>query len=191
MTSLLPGLSEEFMVDHIRELGGDGDYTHIVWDTAPLGQTLVLLKTPTLLAEHLKLAPRIYSKLKVGLNSREPIMDIIERWKILSERNTEFLRNEVRFNLVTIPEALAVNQLDEVMAELRKFELEVSTIIINNVAIDDGSTFLSARSKEQEKYLKFIHQKYGNLDIIELPMFPYEIRGLERLKEVEMKLFRG
>ena len=40
MTSILPGLSDEFMVDYIRELNLKGEYETVVWDTAPLGQTL-------------------------------------------------------------------------------------------------------------------------------------------------------
>src|SRR5512134_2499421 len=40
MTSVLPGLNEEFMVDYIRRLGREARYRHVVWDTAPLGQTL-------------------------------------------------------------------------------------------------------------------------------------------------------
>src|SRR3974390_2848682 len=64
VTSVLPGLTEEFMVDYIRCLALEGHYRHLVWDTAPLGQTLALLGMPSLLAEHLRAAPRIYSRLR-------------------------------------------------------------------------------------------------------------------------------
>jgi arsenite-transporting ATPase len=191
MTSLLPGLSDEFMVDYIRELSSQGEYTNIVWDTAPLGQTLTLLQTPAMLAEHLRLAPRIYSRLKFGSQSREPIIDIIRRWEKLSGENMDFLRHEVKFNLVTIPEALAVQQLDGVLSELKKYALKVSTLIVNNVVKADGSAFLSTKAMEQQRYLKFIHEHFADLEIIELPMFPHEIRGLERLKEMEKVLFIG
>ena len=60
MTSVLPGLNEEFMVDYVRRLASEGRYRRIVWDTAPLGQTLALLGTPSLLARHLRMAPRVY-----------------------------------------------------------------------------------------------------------------------------------
>ena len=66
MTSVLPGLSEEFMLDYIRELLVKGAYQSIIWDTAPLGQTLALIETPALLTKHLRMAPRIYSRLKAG-----------------------------------------------------------------------------------------------------------------------------
>ena len=88
-TSILPGLSDEFMVDYIRELSMKGDYDSIVWDTAPLGQTLALLHTPAMLVEHLKMAPRIYTKLKLSNISKEPILDIINRWQQLSADEME------------------------------------------------------------------------------------------------------
>ncbi len=73
ITSILPGLRDEFMVDYIRELSQEGKYQHIVWDTAPLGQTIGLLQTPAMLREHLRPAPRIYSKLRLGAETRKPV----------------------------------------------------------------------------------------------------------------------
>ncbi|MBI2831045.1 MAG: ArsA family ATPase [Chloroflexi bacterium] len=190
MTSLLPGLSEEFMVDYIRELSRKGEYRNIVWDTAPLGQTLALLETPAMLGEHLKMAPRIYSRLKVGQKSRQPILDIIKRWENLSAANMDFLRKSVSFSMVTIPEALAVQQLDGVFREMEKYGLKVSRLIINNVVRTEDSEFLCIRADQQKKYIDAIYHKYPHLQIVELPMFPCEVKGLERLKEVERLLFQ-
>jgi len=189
MTSVLPGLSDEFMVDYIRELSQKGEYQTIIWDTAPLGQTLALLGTPAMLGKHLRMAPRIYSKLKLGQGSRQPILDIIRRWEKLSAANMDFLRNEVRFTMVTIPEALAVEQLEDIFGELNEYGLKVQRLIINNVVKAEGSDFLLSKARQQRNYLELIHDRYANLEIIELPMFPYELKGLDRLKEVESILF--
>ncbi|RJQ38683.1 MAG: ArsA family ATPase [Dehalococcoidia bacterium] len=189
MTSLLPGLFDEFMVDYIRELGLSNKYDVIIWDTAPLGQTLTLLETPSMLKEHLRMAPRIYSRLKAGRDSREPIINIIRRWQKLSTENIAFLRNEVGFTLVTIPEALAVNQLEGVFCELDRYGIKVQQLIINNVVKAEGSAFLTSKAAQQKKYLDAIHDKYQNLTLVEVPLFPYEIKGLERLGEVAGKLF--
>ena len=189
MTSVLPGLGEEFMVDYIREMARQGAYANIVWDTAPLGQTLGLLATPALLADHLRLAPRVYSRLKLGKSSREPVLDILRRWEKLSAENMEFLRNDVDFTMVTIPEALAVRQLEGTFRELDRYGLHVSRMIINNVVKYKDSRFLQTRARQQRQYLKEIHAKYGDMEILELPMFPREVKGLERLREVEKLLF--
>ena len=189
MTSLLPGLSDEFMVDYIRELSGGNRYDTIIWDTAPLGQTLTLLQTPAMLSEHLKMAPRIYSKLKLGCSSREPILDILKRWERLSAKNMDFLRNEVHFVMVTIPEALAVEQLDDIFHELDKYGLKVRQLIINNVVKAEESDFLRTKARKQLDYLELIYENYSDLQIVELPMFPYELKDLNRLEEVERILF--
>ncbi len=189
MTSLLPGLSDEFMIDYIRELGGGNKYDLIIWDTAPLGQTLALLQTPAMLREHLKMAPRIYSKLKLGQKSKEPILDIIKRWEKLSADNMDFLRNEVRFTMVTIPEGLAVEQLQDVIGELKKYGIGVQRLIINNVIKAGGSEFLLTKASHQKNYIDIIYDRYSDLKLIELPLFPYEIKGLDRLKEAAGVLF--
>lgn len=189
MTSVLPGLSDEFMVDYIRELNIKGEYETIVWDTAPLGQTLALLETPALLGKHLRMAPRIYSKLKLGQTSREPVLDIIKRWERLSADNMDFLRNRVRFTMVTIPEALAVEQLEGTFHELNEYGLKVQQLIINNVVKEKDSEFLLTKARQQKNYLEAIYARYSDLEIVELPMFPYELKGLDRLREIEKILF--
>jgi arsenite-transporting ATPase len=188
-TSILPGLSDEFMVDYIRELSLNDGWGNIVWDTAPLGQTLALLHTPAMLLEHLKLAPRVYTKLKVSNISREPILDIIKRWQKLSADEMAFLRNRVRFVLVTIPEALAVEQLESVFSQLCRYGLRVEQLIINNVIKTDDSEFLKTKAAQQKKYLDIIHERYVDIPVVEVPLFPYELTGWDRLKEVEKILF--
>jgi len=190
MTSLLPGLAEEFMIDYIKELSRHGSYETIVWDTAPLGQTLALLRTPAMLAEHLRMAPRVYSRLKWGKEHTESIMDVIKRWRRLSEEDIHFLRNEVEFTIVTIPEALAVQQLEGVLEEFGRFEFRVKQLVINNVIGAPDSRFFASKAREQANYIRFIHERFEHLKILEVPMFPYEIRGLGRIREVERVLFR-
>ncbi len=188
-TSVLPGLSDEFMVDYIRELSLSDGWENIVWDTAPLGQTLALLHTPAMLVEHLKLAPRIYTRLKPSNISKEPILNIINRWQKLSADEMDFLRNSVKFVLVTIPEALAVEQLESVFSQLCRYGLRVEQLIINNVIKVDDSEFLRTKAAQQKKYLNIIHERYTDIPIVEIPLFPYELRGWDRLKEVEKILF--
>ena len=189
MTSMLPGLSDEFMVDYIRELTQSGSYEAIIWDTAPLGQTLALLHTPSMLIEHLRLAPRIYSRLKLGPGSKEPVFDIIKHWQKLSADNLEFLKKKVGFTLVTIPEALAFEQLEGIFCELDKHGFVVDRLVVNNVVRDDDSEFLRVRAEQQKGYLDQIYSRYSSLKIVRLPMRPYEIKGLGRLEEMGRELY--
>ncbi len=190
IASILPGLSDEFMVDYIKELSAEKKYRHIIWDTAPLGQTLGLLQTPSMLREHLKPAPRIYSRLKLGKETRRSVLDIIKGWESLSGEDMEFLRSGVRFVIVTIPEALAVEQLDSIFTEFDKYGFQADQLVINNVIKEvAGSAFLQAKADQQKEYLELLHRTYQRMTIVEVPLFPHEIKGIDRLREVEGSLF--
>ncbi|HEX6570592.1 MAG TPA: ArsA family ATPase [Steroidobacteraceae bacterium] len=184
MTSVLPGLNEEFMVDYIRRLARDARYRHVVWDTAPLGQTLALLGMPAMLEEHLRAAPRIYSHLRTSGERKEPVIAIIARWRQLAAECMEFLRRQVRFSMVTIPEALSVNQLDGVVRELRRYDLHIDRIVVNNVVRDPDSPFLVQRMRQQQGHLQRLRADFAHLPVVEIPLFPEEVRGLERLRAV-------
>jgi arsenite-transporting ATPase len=190
MSSILPGLSDEFIVDYIKELSRADTYQHIVWDTAPLGQTLGLLSTPAMLREHLRPAPRIYSQLKLGSETRRSVLEILKGWEKLSAEDISFLKHDVAFTLVTIPEALAIEQLDGILAELDKNGFRAAQLIVNNVIKEIGdSAFLKAKSSQQKQYLELIHRKYSQLQIVVIPLFPHEIKGIERLRQVAQSLY--
>ena len=189
VTSVLPGLNEEFMVDYIRRLALEARYRHVVWDTAPLGQTLALLGMPAMLAEHLRTAPRIYSHLRNSGERKESVMAVIRGWQRLAADCMEFLRSAVELSLVTIPETLAVRQLDGVMDELGRHGLAVSRLIVNNVVRVTDSPFLAQKAAQQRQHLEQLHERYGALPIVEVPLFPGEVRGIERLRTVGRLLF--
>jgi len=188
VTTILPGIRDEFMVDYIRELSESGEYEKIVWDTAPAGQTLGLLRMPSIVNEHLKPAPRIYSRLRASRKTKCSVLEVIKGWEELSNRDMEFLKSDVEFNLVTIAEALAVRQLDDIFHEFRSYGLNIDHIIINQVVTEPDSDFLQSKANMQQGYISEIQANYGDNHRI-LPMFPYEIKGMERLRQVERVLF--
>ena len=183
-TSVLPGLNEEFMVDYIRRLAHDGCYRHVVWDTAPLGQTLALLGMPSMLSEHLRAAPRIYSHLRTSREGKESVIAVIHRWQQLAHACMRFLREEVSISMVTIPEALAVQQLEGVLAELQRYGLTVGRLIVNNVVQMPDSAFLEQKARQQQPHLEGLRRRYRDLALAEIPLFAEEIRGVARLRAV-------
>jgi len=176
-------------VDFIKRLVEENTYEHIVWDTAPLGQTIGLLKMPAMMREHLKPAAKIYSKLKLGKRSKRSILDIIKGWEELSAESISFLKDEVDFNLVVIPEALAIRQLDGIQAEFKRSGFQINRLIINDVISAVDSDFLRSKRHQQQGYVGEIHGKTFGWKIVEVPLFPYEIKGVERLQEIRKVLY--
>ena len=191
--AMAPGIQEEFMLDYILEHIRDGQYDLIVWDTAPAGDTLRLLGLPGRFIEHLRVAPRVYLGVQDTLKlSQTPFLEIIASWKELSEQTTRFFSDpaSVEFIMVTIPEALGVYQSRRVIGELAEHGLGVRYMIVNDVIVDADCDFLQRRMEMQRPYIEMLNDEYaGKITLVELPLLPHEVKGIERLAEVEGFLF--
>lgn len=197
-----PGIEEEYMLDFILELVEGGRYEMVVWDTAPAGHTLQLLDVPKLFITHLTKAMRVYmgftdyfkkvqdvTKLKPA---RRSILDIIQSWQALAERVVGFIRNpkNTEFILVTIPEALGVKQSDRIIATFDEYGLKLERMVINNVIKVGDSEFLRSRQRMQQTYLRYLKRKYGQrMQLLEVPLAPDEIKGIDRIKGIAERLF--
>ena len=191
--AMAPGIQEEFMLDYILERVRDDRYDLIIWDTAPAGDTLRLLGLPGRFIEHLRVAPRIYLEVQDTFKlSQTPFLEIIESWKELARQTTRFFSDpaNVEFIMVTIPEALGVYQSRRMAGELEEHGLNVHYMIINNVIMDPDCDFHRRRMEMQRPYIEMLGDECGDrMTLITLPAFPYEVKGVERLKEVGGLLF--
>jgi anion-transporting ArsA/GET3 family ATPase len=138
--------------------------------------------------EHLKAAPRIYSSLIATGPRKRSVLGVIKAWQELSDNDMEFLKKEVELNLVTIAEALAVRQIDGILAELQNYGLRINHLIINQVVEEPDSPFLQSKARMQQTYIAELERKYSSKFTI-LPLFPDEIKGTEKLKDVARRLF--
>lgn len=191
--AIAPGIQEEFMLDYIVERVRDGRYDLVVWDTAPAGDTLRLLDLPYKFIEHLRMAPKFYLEVRDTLNLKKvPFLEIIGSWKALAEEITDFIRDpkKTKFMLVTIPEALGVYQTRRLVREFKRHGVDIPYLIINNVIEEPDCDFHRKRREMQTVYVEMLVREYGGeMEIIQLPLFPYEIKGVARLKELEGVLF--
>lgn len=192
--AMAPGIQEEFMLDYILEHVRDHHYDRVIWDTAPAGDTLRLLDLPRHFLQHLRAAPRFYLKAQdlLGL-SGTPFLALIESWTALSQQVADFFRDpaNVEFLLVTIPEALGVYQSRRVIRELTGYGLAVNHVIVNGVIVEPEGDFMRKRMEMQSPYLRMLGEEYGGKNLVRVPLLPYEVKGLERLKEIVKVLFEG
>ncbi len=196
-----PGIEEEYMLNFIMELVESGRYDVVVWDTAPAGHTLRLLKLPQLFLAHMEAATKFYmniygylEKVKDAVrlrDSKKTLLEIIAGWEALSERIVAFIRNKdaVKYLIVTIPEALGVKLTERMVCELADNHLRVEHIVINNVVRERDCEFHRVRREMQDVYLGLMRNAYKDRNIVVLYGAPYEIKGLERIKEITKALF--
>lgn len=195
-----PGIEEEYMLYYIYELVKSGTFETVVWDTAPAGHTLKLLKLPTLFLKHLEGATKFYLQLlgyvekakdAIKLKAKKGILEIIEGWKNLSEEIESFLKNRENTALiiVTIPEALGVKQTERIYYELQQNGLWVDHLIINQFITSPDCPFHQRRKAMQENYLMYLKKVLPSVPTTVLPAQAEEIRGIQRIAMIGAYLF--
>jgi len=199
-----PGVEEEYMLNYIMELVESERYERVVWDTAPAGHTLRLLHLPQLFLNHLEAAARFYANLygafeKIASTvrlkkSKRTLLQIIEGWKELSQKVLDFICDGQRtaFVIVTIAEALGVRLTERVLKDFEAFHLSVEHLIINHLIQEADCAFHRQRRAMQRKYVGLLREAYGRrMALVEVPLFPHEVRGIRRITQVAEILFPG
>jgi len=193
-----PGIGDEFALSYIYDLYVSGLYDVIVWDTAPAGGTLSLLKLEDTFFRHLGEAARLYVKVRTALNAltqgkaKDPLK-IIGEWQKLAHDILSMVKDDNTMALmVTIPEALSVNQTKRVAEELEKFGINVGGLIINQVLTEEASDsqFNKSRREMQIRHIKELEVAFADrVPQVRLPLQSFEVRGIETLKKMERLLF--
>jgi arsenite-transporting ATPase len=197
-----PGIEEEYLMNYIVELVENGGYDRVVWDTAPAGHTLRLLRLPQLFLSHLEAAAKFYLNLygafeKIAQTvklkkSKRTVLEIISGWERLSQRILDFLGDSKRtaFILVTIAESLGVRLTGRVLQELEEFHFSVRHLIVNHLIQEADCPFHRRRRAMQQPYLNLLRKTHGRLrEIVEVPLLPGEVRGLRGIREIAEILF--
>lgn len=194
-----PGIDEEFSLSYVLDLYDSGSYGVIVWDTAPAGGTLSLIKLQDKFYRHLGEAARLYVRVRRALETlaegrakRNPI-DVIATWETLAQRVLKMLRDkETHAIIVTIAEALGVSQTERIAKELEVFGMPLRKIVVNYVIDKDicNCDFHKQRASMQGKYVKMLKARYGKEPgLAILPLLPQEVRGIDAVDKVERLLF--
>jgi arsenite-transporting ATPase len=193
-----PGIGDEFALSYVYDLYVSGAYDVIVWDTAPAGGTLSLLKLEDTFYRHLGEAARLFVKVRSALNAltqgkpRDPLK-IIGEWQKLAQDVLSMVKDDKTMALmVTIPEALSVNQTKRVAGELERFGVHIGGLIINQVLTEEASDspFNRSRREMQIRHIGELEDAFaGKVPQVRLPLQSFEVRGVETLRKVERLLF--
>ncbi|MCK4287087.1 MAG: ArsA family ATPase, partial [Candidatus Lokiarchaeota archaeon] len=196
LTSMTPpGIDEALAFGKILEfVETDHDYDLIVFDTAPTGHTLRFLSLPETLSGWI--GKLIKMRLKIGnmfgavkrLFTKEEkkgdnSLEVLERLNKAISNAREDLTNPVKnsFIIVMISEEMAITETGRLLNELIKYNIPVSTIIINQLYQDPTELcdFCKARRKMQQKNLLNIREVFEEKlykNLIEVPLFKEEVR---------------
>lgn len=190
----LPGMDEVMALFELSELSRAGTYSHIIVDTAPSGHTSRLLKLPAVFAQMLTALDRMSDKhryiiAQFARGATRTRMDKVELFlrdmneRVSRVRSMLFGAGETSFTLVTIPEAMAVEETARYFALLKDEGVPMRHLIVNRVEHEhDDCPYCAARVRSQQPHLTEIEREFSGLQIHQVPLLAEEVRGIKRLK---------
>ncbi|MEE8355356.1 MAG: ArsA family ATPase [Candidatus Bathyarchaeia archaeon] len=193
-----PGIDQEFALGYLYDLYAGDDYDVIIWDTAPAGGTLALIKLQDTFYTHLGEAARMYVRVRSALEAltrgtKKNPLRIIAKWEELSKNVLDMMKDEsTQAIVVTNPEALCVAQTRRVVDDLEKFGIRVGGIVLNRVLTEEAadSPFNRNLREVQLKYIQEVNKSYqGKLPIAQIPLMGFEVKGVEALLRLEKVLY--
>ncbi|KAK8609599.1 hypothetical protein V6N13_062086 [Hibiscus sabdariffa] len=196
-----PGLDEAIAISKVMQFLESPQYsmfTRIVFDTAPTGHTLRLLSLPDFLdasiGKILKLRQKIASAtsaIKSAFGQGETPQNAADKLERLRERMVKVRdlfrdTDSTEFVIVTIPTVMAVSESSRLHASLKKENVPVRRLIVNQILPPSASDckFCAVKRKDQMRALDTIQNdpELSSLKLIQSPLVDMEIRGVPALK---------
>lgn len=198
-----PGLDEAIAISKVMEFVDSPDYrmfTRIVFDTAPTGHTLRLLSLPDFMdasiGKLMKMKKKIASAtsaIKSVFGKEQPplVEDSTDKLEQLRERMgkvRDLFRDSqtTEFVIVTIPTVMAVKESSRLHASLKKENVPVHRLIVNQILPSSATDckFCLMKRKDQMRAIDMIRKdpELGSLVVIEAPLVDVEIRGIPALQ---------
>jgi len=190
-----PGLEEVLAMEEIMGFVEKKEYDIYVFDTAPTGHLVQLLKFPELVREWL----RVTYKAILKYQREYPVdnLEIVSQKILKSQATIRYMRgiltdpSKTEFVAVTIAEAMGMLETEDLLSDIMNLGITCGHLIINMIIPPTRCSFCSAKRKEQTGYIKEVdhNSKYKEHIITKIPLFPHEIRGIENLTELSRFMY--
>jgi arsenite-transporting ATPase len=193
--SISPGTEEAALFDKMIEIIIEkyDEYDRIIFDTAPTGHTLRLLSLPELLGAWLDSLIQKRSK-SVNLMSmalkghkasdkdleKDEVISILKRRydKVLAAKKIMMDDHHLSFIFVINAEKLPIDETAKAIKILEKYDVRVSSIIVNKILPDNmQDEFWISKKMQEQKYLNIIKETFKDKKIITLPLLKEDMKA--------------
>ena len=201
-----PGTDEAAALDLFLDYMDDPRYDYIVFDTAPTGHTLRLLKLPDVMSSAMGKLISVRSQVSSLADSVRSFMgsggddddgddteaDIdLEELQDRMERVAKVLRDpeQTEFRVVLIPETMAVLETERLLAELESYDIPAGRAIVNKVIEDPtpGCDLCQDTHESQQKRIEEARERF-ELPLTLVPRLGGEVHGIDAVETVADRL---
>jgi arsenite-transporting ATPase len=177
-----PCTEEMAAFDRFIDYASQDDWQIVVFDTAPTGHTLRLLELPMDWSAQIDV--KVFAS--VDTNAADDIAkqrfgDVIAMMRD-PQRST--------FAFVMYPEATPIIEAYRASEELATLGIHTGLVFANYVLPREQCTtsFSRVRRAMQDKYLAEIAERFS-VPLVEIPLLPYEVKGLDVLSTLGKQLY--
>ena len=195
LAAAMPGAEDVALFDRMTELMVDRNhgYDLIVFDTAPTGHTLRLLRVPELLASWIAALSKTRRAMMASeeANGPDPVLASLERRRERIEEVRALLTRgkTTAFVLVLIPERLAIEEAVRAVETLNDTGIAVGAAIVNRVLPGHlAGEFYKSRRRQEQVYLDEIERRFAHLRCVRVPQLESDVHGLKSLERISALL---
>ncbi|KAL0220600.1 hypothetical protein RCL1_000454 [Eukaryota sp. TZLM3-RCL] len=199
----MPGMDEAAALFELLRHLEESRFPLVIFDTAPTGHTLKLLQLPQKL-QQLTSGGGLLSMLMGSLGSLfgDSLGEKTSKANMAFSSILPILANPdlVTFIPVGIPEFLSLWETERLIQSLFDLNIDVSAVILNQL-IPGGNTtglfdnpalpkeesecpFCKSRKELQSKYIIQYKDLYSDFDLVGMPLFSTEVRGINLLYDL-------
>ena len=194
LAASMPGAEEMALFDRIGALvrGEDERFDLIIFDTAPTGHTLRLIRMPELMEAWIRALSRSRQAM-LGVeqdDKTDPVMiSLADRLEHLREFRARLLSPRVcAFVLVLVAERLPIEETARAIDQLEDAGVRIGGLVVNRVLpATSPDPFLRSRHDQEQIYLDEIDRRFAAHSRVRVPQLPSDVHGvttLRRLSEV-------
>lgn len=185
-----PGMNEIMALIKITDFVEEKKFDLFIFDTAPTGHLVRLLEMPDILKQWISVLIKIQIRYKKIMTLHNVMVFMLEtKKKIVNTQKIFTCPEETEFVAVTIPEAMGMYETQRLLTNLKDLKIPAKNIIINRVISPTDCCFCGTRRKKQFRYLNETMKRFQEYRIIEMPLFPHEMRGMTDLMEFGKVVF--
>ena len=197
LAASMPGAEEMALFDRIGGLirGEDDRFDLIIFDTAPTGHTLRLIRMPELMEAWIRALSRS-RRAMLGIeqdDATDPVMmSLSGRLEHLKAFRARLLSPRVcAFVLVLVAERLPIEETARAIEQLEEAGVTIGGLVVNRVLPDTSpDPFLQARHDQEQVYLDEIDRRFTKHLTVRLPQLPSDVHGVATLEHLSRVLVK-
>ena len=177
-----PCTEEMAAFDQFIDLASQSEWKAVVFDTAPTGHTLRLLELPVDWSKQIDIrAFASVDKEAADNTAKQRFGKVIDMMKDPAQST---------FSFVMFPESTPILEAYRASQELATLDIHTGMVVANYIIPQEqtDNAFVHSRRAMQNKYLQEISKKF-NVPVVQIPLLPQEIKGLEMLTELGEKIY--